>query len=109
MTVGTPDHDGRAEIVFAPARPDIRPGHDGDVIFEVRQLADGGRGMPVFTDVKRLVAALGPDQPWVALPLANIRVIMGGAGVDRVVIDPEAEPAAWRWQDSDLEALERRL
>jgi hypothetical protein len=103
-----PAGGGLPEIVIAPARPDIRPGHDGDVIFEVRELPDGDRALPVFTTVKRLVATLGPDQPWVALPLRNIRTIMGGAGVDRVVIDPQVQPGAWRWQASDLQALERR-
>lgn len=103
-----PAGGGLPEIVIAPARPDIRPAHDGDVIFEVRELSSGGRALPVFTTVKRLVATLGPDQPWVALPLRNIQAIMGGAGVDRVVIDPQAQPGAWRWQASDLQALERR-
>jgi len=97
------------EIVFAPARPDVRPGHAADVAFEVRQMSDGTRGLPVFTTVQGLVATLGREQPWVALPLRNIRVIMGGAGVDRIVIDPGEEPGAWRWQASDLEDLERRL
>lgn len=99
---------GLPEIVIAPARPDIRPGHNGDVIFEVREISDGGRALPVFTTVKRLVATLGQDQPWVALPLRNIQAIMGGAGVDRVLIDPQAQPGTWRWQASDLQALERR-
>ncbi len=103
-----PAGGGLPEIVVAPARPDIRPAHDGDVIFEVRELSGGGQALPVFTTVKRLVATLGPDQPWVALPLRKIQAIMGGAGVDRVVIDPQAQPGAWRWQASDLQALERR-
>jgi SseB protein N-terminal domain len=107
-TGGGPAGGGLPEIVAAPARQDIRPGHEGDVIFEVRELSDGGRALPVFTTVKRLVAALGPDQPWVALPLRNIQAIMGGAGVPRVVIDPQILPGAWRWQASDLRALERR-
>jgi hypothetical protein len=96
---------GLPEIVIAPARQDVRPGHDGDVIFEVREISDGGRALPVFTSVERLVQTLGPDQPWVALPLRNIQAIMGGAGVDRVLIDPLAQPGAWRWQPSDLQAL----
>jgi hypothetical protein len=103
---------GLPEIVIAPARPDLRPdlrpGNDGDVIFEVRELSGGGRAMPVFTTVMRLVATLGQDQPWVALPLRNLQAIMGGAGVDTVVLDPRAQPGAWRWQASDLQALERR-
>jgi len=96
------------EIVIVPARPDIRPGHDGDVIFEVRQLSDGGQALPAFTTVERLVSVLGREQPWVALPLRNIQAIMGGVGVARVVLDPAAGPGTWRWQASDLEALERR-
>jgi hypothetical protein len=93
------------EVVLAPARPDIRPGHAADVVFEVRRLSDGGRALPVFTTVERLIAALGPVQPWVALPLQNIQHIMGGTGVARIVIDPAATPGAWRWQVSDIEAL----
>jgi hypothetical protein len=95
------------EIVIAPARRDVRPGHNGDVVFEVRELPDGGRVMPVFTTVRRLVAALGPHQPWVALPLRKVQEIMGGAGVYSVVLDPQAHPRAWRWQASDLRALGR--
>jgi hypothetical protein len=105
---GEPAFANHDEIVFAPARPDIRAGHEADVVFEVRQMSDGARGLPVFTTVQRLTAALGPDQPWVALPLRNVEEIMGGAGVERVVLDPGAEPGAWRWQESDLEDLERR-
>ncbi len=106
--MGGPGSGDLPEIVFAPARPDVRPGHDADVIFEVREASDGGRVLPVFTAVEALVSALGPQQPWLALPLRNVQEIMGSAGVDRVVLDPDAEPYAWRWQASDLEALERR-
>jgi SseB protein N-terminal domain len=106
--VGGPGGGGLPEIVFAPARPDVRPGHDVDVIFEVRAASDGGRILPVFSAVEALVSALGPQQPWVALPLRNIQKVMGGAGVDRIVLDPDAEARVWRWQAADLEALERR-
>jgi hypothetical protein len=93
------------EMVVAPARPDVREAHAGDVIFEVRRAADGGLILPVFTTVHGLVAALGPEQPWVVLPLRNIREIMGATGIGRVVLDPDAEPGAWRWQPSDIAAL----
>lgn len=53
--------------------------------------------MPVFGSLDRLTAALGPEQPWVARPLQNVQVIMGGTGVDRVLLDPEAEPGTQRW------------
>jgi SseB protein N-terminal domain len=96
-------------IVFAPARPDIRPDHRDEMVFEVRRASDGRLALPVFSRLDRLTAALGPDQPWVALPLHNAQVIMGVSGIDRVLLDPDAEPGAQRWTDSDIEELERRL
>ena len=96
---------GDPQIVVAPARRDVRPGRNGEVIFEVRELAGRGRVMPAFTTVSRLVAALGPYQPWVALPLRSLQEIMGGAGVHAVVLDPPPEPGAVQWQESDLRAL----
>jgi len=101
--------DGPSPVVVAPARRDVRPGRAGDVIFEVRELPGRGRVMPAFSAVSRLAAALGPHQPWVALPLRNLQEIMGGAGVYTVVLDPQAEPGGWRWQESDLRALEQAV
>jgi SseB protein N-terminal domain len=96
------------EIVFAPAHP-VRRGGRTDVEFEVRELANGTRALPVFTTTRQLIAALGPEQPWAALPLRNARALMSAAGVDQVVLDPAAQSDAWRWQHEDLEALERWL
>jgi SseB protein N-terminal domain len=96
-------------IVFAPARPDIRAEHRDGVVFEVRRASDGGLALPVFSTLDRLTAALGPQQPWVALPLHNVQVIMGGTGVDRVLLDPDAAPDARRWSIGDIEQLEGRL
>jgi hypothetical protein len=101
--------EGLPEIVVAPARPDTRPGHDGDTVFEVRRMSDGDLALPVFSTVGRLVRALGNQQPWVALPLRNLQRIMGTAGVNRVVLDPGAEPGAWRWREEDTETLRSRL
>lgn len=102
------DSAAPSPVVVAPARRDVRPGRGGDVIFEVRELPGRGRVMPAFSTVSRLVAALGPHQPWVALPLANLQEIMGGAGVYTVVLDPQPAPGGgWRWQESDLRALEQ--
>jgi hypothetical protein len=36
-------------------------------------------------------------------------VIMGGTGVDRVLLDPGAEPGTRRWNAGDIDELERRL
>jgi hypothetical protein len=100
---------GGATIVVVPAHPDVRPGHDGDVVFEVRRASDGDPALPVFSTVSRLVKALGHNQPWVAMPLRNIESIMGAAGVGRVLLDPEAGPGTWRWQEGDTEMLQDRL
>jgi hypothetical protein len=100
---------GPSPVVVAPARRDVRPGHAGDVVFEVRELPGRGRVMPAFSSVPRLAAALGPHQPWVALPLGNLQEIMGGAGVYTVVLDPQPEPGGWTWRESDLRALEQAV
>jgi len=96
-------------IVFAPARPDIRADHQDGMVFEVRRASDGGLALPVFSTLDRLTAALGPEQPWVALPLRNVQVIMGGTGVDRVLLDADVAPDARRWSAGDIEQLEGRL
>lgn len=96
-------------IVFAPARPDIRADHRDGMVFEVRRASDGELALPVFSTLDRLTAALGPEQPWVALPLHNVQVIMGGTGVDRVLLDADAAPDARRWSIGDIEQLEGRL
>jgi hypothetical protein len=94
------------DIVVAPAHPDIREGGK-DVVFEVRNGADGGQVLPVFSTVRLLVEVLGPAQPWVALPLESARALAASRGVDRVVLDPVAEPGAWRWHPEDLDTWRR--
>ena len=79
------------------------------MVFEARRASDGELVMPVFSSLDRLTAALGVEQPWVALPLHNVQAIMGGTGVGRVLLDPEAEPGTRRWSAGDVEDLERRL
>lgn len=79
------------------------------MVFEVRRASDGGLALPVFSTLDRLTAALGPEQPWVALPLRNVQVIMGGTGVDRVLLDADVAPDARRWSAGDIEQLEGRL
>src|ERR1700743_1303181 len=43
-----PAGGGPPEIVIAPARQDVRPGHAGDMILEGRELAGAGRAVAVF-------------------------------------------------------------
>jgi hypothetical protein len=96
------------ELVVAPAHPAAGDGRS-EVMFEVRQGRGGARVLPVFSTVRRLVEALGSAQPWVALPLQRAREIAGASGVNQVLLDPVAEPGAWRWQPGDLETLRRSL
>jgi len=105
---GTPQESRLPEIVFVPAHPQVRDGRK-DVVFEVRQLTDGRRVLPVFTTTEQLTSALGPQQPWAALPLRAAQALMGAAGVSELVLDPQAQPGAWRWQRTDIEALKRSL
>jgi SseB protein N-terminal domain len=91
------------ELVFAPAHPETR--QSKDLVFEVRELADGTRVLPVYSSTSRLVAALGPAQPWAALPLQATRELMAKAGVELIALDPEVAPSAPRWRPADLAEL----
>lgn len=93
-------------IVIAPAHP----AHQRtEIVFEVRPGTEGTDVLPVFSSVRRLVAAFGPAQPWLALPLRTVRELAAAGGVPQVVLDPMVPSGAWRWQYSDLETLERSL
>jgi hypothetical protein len=98
---------GLPEIVFAPAHPAEREG--GEVVFEVRELADGTPVLPVYSSTTLLVAALGPAQPWAAFPLETTRELMAMAGVRMVVLDPEVALGSPRWRIEDLVVLAENL
>jgi hypothetical protein len=91
------------DLVFAPAHP--LPGQGGDLVFEVRELADGTVALPVYSSIARLVAQLGGAQPWAELPLSAAREFMAKVGVRLVVLDAEVAPGAPRWRPDDLAGL----
>ena len=93
------------DIVITPAHPASRDGQP-DIVFELREGTGSAAVLPVFSTVQRLVQALGGAQPWVALPLQRLRELAERGGVHLVLLDPEVEPGAWRWQASDLERFE---
>lgn len=68
-------------------------------------MPDGQLVIPAFSGIERLVAALGRNQPWVAVPLDRLRALMGSSGVSQVALDPDVEPGAWRWREGDIETL----
>lgn len=99
-----PGYPDAGVIVIAPAHPAIE--HDErDIVFELRESADGAPVLPVFSSVPRLVAALGHAQPWVALPLYTARQLAGARGVHTVMLDPDVQPGVWRWDYDDLDSL----
>jgi len=95
------------DIVIAPAHP--APHEPAEIVCEVRPGAEGIDVLPVFSSVRRLVAAFGPAQPWLALPLRTVRELAAAGGVREVVLDPVVPAGAWRWQYSDLDTLQESL
>ncbi len=112
MTGGRADvSGGRAAlpgVVYVPAHPVIRAGRP-DIELELRRLGDGSRVLPAFSTRSKLVTALGPAQPWAALPLSEARGLAGDGGVPVVVIDPPVDAGAWRWTARDVESFAGRL
>jgi SseB protein N-terminal domain len=96
----------RPEIVIVPAHPVSEVGAQ-DIVFEVREGADGAPVLPVFSSVRRLAEILGGAQPWVAFPLGKLREIAAAGQVHTILLDPEVSPGAWRWRYSDLESFQR--
>jgi type III secretion system (T3SS) SseB-like protein len=95
------------DIVIAPAHP--APHQHAEIVFETRPGGAGAEVLPVFSSVRRLVAAFGPAQPWLALPLRTVRELAAAGGIGEILLDPEVPAGAWRWQYSDLETLQQSL
>jgi hypothetical protein len=89
------------EVVYVPAYPDPRPGNGG-VRFETRTLIDGQITGIAFRSRQKLVEALGPAQPWMAIRLDRLGDILGAAGIRRILIDP---PITSSWSPEHVEQL----
>ncbi|WP_344443339.1 SAV_915 family protein [Kitasatospora nipponensis] len=48
----------------------------------------GARTAVAFTTERRLVTALGPAQPWIALAEPALRALAEPLGIDRLTVDP---------------------
>jgi hypothetical protein len=94
------------EVVIVPAHPG---GDRAEVLFETRADDEGRDVLPAFSSVQRLVAAFGPDQPWLALRLHTARELAITSGLADILIDPVVPRDVWRWGDQDLERLEDSL
>jgi hypothetical protein len=90
--------------VFVPAHPRY-PRHGNPVVMVELMAHPAGPPVPVaFTDLEKLVAALGEAQPWVALPLGGFTKMMRGARLPAVRLDPSMVSTARKWQLADLNA-----
>jgi len=89
------------ELVIVPTHASAGAGGEtsgrspGAVQLEVRLRADGTRTLPVFSSVARLMDELGPQQPWICLPMRAAAEAATRAAVDRVALDPVLGPGAW--------------
>jgi hypothetical protein len=71
---------------------DGSPVQEGTVQLMLRQVLDGA-GEPhlallAFGTVTGLVEAMGEDQPWAAIPAAELEAALAGSGAEAVLIDP---------------------
>jgi hypothetical protein len=98
----------QSAIVYVPAHPDPRTGHDG-VRFETRLGTDGAPVGVAFSSIDKLVDALGGAQPWIAVPLSGLRLIFGAAGITRIALDPVPEGDLPRWDVDEVMALSRAM
>ncbi|MFD7641946.1 SAV_915 family protein [Kitasatospora sp. NPDC059795] len=75
----------------------VRPGPAGLTV-RVFRTPLGDRTAVAFSGVPRLVAVLGPDQPWVVLAEPAVRALFAPLGVTALTVDPQlAAPAPQPW------------
>lgn len=94
--------------VYVPTRPRRHADDSGprQVEFELRQLADGAVGLPVFTELDLLIAQLGEFQPWEKIAVLELLIQVSAAKVS-VVVNPVAQPDLERWTAAGVEAWMR--
>ncbi|GAA1982831.1 hypothetical protein GCM10009738_72150 [Kitasatospora viridis] len=97
------------EQVYIPAHPRYadQPGVAPQIGFELLHSTLGGPIPVAFTTVEKLVAALGPAQPWIAAPARSYVQLMRRAGYAPVYLDPQVPPGARTWSPEDLDQYAR--
>ncbi|WHM36215.1 SAV_915 family protein [Streptomyces sp. BPTC-684] len=90
--------------VFVPAHPRYPAGGAAPrVDFELLGPASGPPVPVAFSTVAKLVDALGPTQPWIAVSIGPFAEAMREARLPKVRLDPEVAPGGRRWQPEDPE------
>ncbi|QMU75733.1 hypothetical protein GXW83_08260 [Streptacidiphilus sp. PB12-B1b] len=83
-----------SDLLCVPAHPAVGPIGAG---VELRRLSTGAVVAIGFSSPRRLVASLGPHQPWIGLPALLFSALADALRVDRVLIDPVLDPGTARW------------
>ena len=79
------------DVVYVPARP-VAEGDERVPAVELRRLAETGEPVALaFSTVAALVRSLGPEQPWLGLPMYAFVVWLRTQDVCRIQIDPVHE------------------
>lgn len=105
--VGAKDEDPIA-FVYVPTRPyePARAGEVQSVRFELRELRDGSPGLAVFTELERLVNALGVHQPYVKIAVLDLLVQVAGERIS-VVVNPVLEDGVPQWTEQAIQDWQR--
>jgi hypothetical protein len=98
-----------SDLVFVAAYP-IAPHPQGgggraEIAFETCVLESADHAAMAFTSIQRLIEALGPMQPWIAVPLGRVRNLLGAAGLSQIAVDPTLPADARRWRQDDVRRL----
>lgn len=75
---------------------------------ELRRLVDGRLALPVYTSVGDLVAACGPHQAWVAVPVEALEWLREQAVVDTIAMNVPIPPDARHGIDPEYETFPGR-
>jgi hypothetical protein len=97
---GTAEPEAGTELapdtrLYVPAHPryPADPGQPPGVGFEFLTRPRTGAPVPAaFTTLEALVAALGENQPWIAMPAEPFAELMRRNGFGRVTVDPVLAP-----------------
>jgi hypothetical protein len=92
------------DVLVLPTMADIPRDEQGAPLLEgsvdvmlLRVEAESGgerRVAIAFSTVVRLVEAMGEEQPWVAIPTAELETALQGSGAQAVLLDPRLPDGA---------------
>lgn len=91
VSTGNPTVPAEDDTLYLPLRAGAEPA-PGTVSIDVSADADGVLTGAAFTSPEALVAAYGPDAPWVSMTARTVGEQFLAAGITTVVLDPVPAP-----------------